>query len=47
MTQATFSAPGEYTLRVLAWDESGAQRAVMAGGFFCCWTNGYVTVDVR
>ena len=47
VTQATFDAPGEYTLRVLAWDESGAQRAVMAGGFFCCWTNGYVTVDVR
>ena len=47
VTQATFGAPGEYTLRVLAWDESGAQRAVMAGGFFCCWTNGYVTVDVR
>ena len=46
-TQATFGAPGEYTLRVLAWDESGSQRAVMAGGFFCCWTNGYVTVDVR
>ena len=46
-TQATFDTPGEYTLRVLAWDESGSQRAVMAGGFFCCWTNGYVTVDVR
>lgn len=46
-TLATFGAPGEYTLRVLAWDESGAQRAVMAGGFFCCWTNGFVTVDVR
>ena len=47
VTQATFSTPGEYRLRVLAWDESGAQRAVMAGGFFCCWTNGYVTVEVR
>ena len=47
VTRATFDAPGEYTLRVLAWDESGSQRAVMAGGFFCCWTNGYVTVDVR
>ena len=46
-TRATFSASGEYVLRVLAWDESGAQRAVMAGGFFCCWTNGFVTVDVR
>ena len=47
VTQATFDAPGEYTLRVLAWDESGSQHAVMAGGFFCCWTNGYVTVEVR
>lgn len=46
-TRASFSVPGEYVLRVLAWDESGAQRAVMAGGFFCCWTNGFLTVDVR
>ena len=47
VTRATFSESGEYVLRVLAWDESGGQRAVMAGGFFCCWTNGFVTVDVR
>ena len=47
VTHATFGAPGKYTLRVLAWDESGSQRGVMAGGFFCCWTNGFVTVDVR
>ncbi len=46
VTTATFSAPGEYVLRVLAWDDSGSQAAVMAGGFFCCWTNGYVTVQV-
>ncbi len=46
-TTATFSEPGEYVLRVLAWDDSGSQAAVMAGGFFCCWTNGYVTVQVR
>ncbi len=46
-TRATFEEPGEYVLRVLVWDESGGQRAVMAGGFFCCWTNGYVTVEVR
>ena len=46
-TTATFEAPGEYVLRVLVWDESGGQRAVMAGGFFCCWTNGYVTVEVK
>ena len=45
-TTATFSEPGEYVLRVLAWDDSGGQSAIMAGGFFCCWTNGYVTVQV-
>ena len=44
---ATFSEPGEYVLRVLAWDDSGGQSAVMAGGFFCCWTNGFVTVNVK
>jgi len=44
---ATFSEPGEYILRVLAWDDSGGQSAVMAGGFFCCWTNGLVTVEVN
>ena len=44
---ATFGEPGEYVLRVLAWDDSGGQSAIMAGGFFCCWTNGYVTVQVQ
>jgi hypothetical protein len=46
-TTATFSAPGEYVLRVLAWDDSGGQGLVMAGGFQCCWTNGYVNVSVK
>ena len=46
-TTATFGAPGDYTLRVLAWDDSGGQSLVMAGGFFCCWTNGYVNVTVK
>lgn len=46
-TTATFSEPGAYVLRVLAWDDSGGQAAIMAGGFFCCWTNGFVTVTVR
>ena len=46
-TTVTFSEPGEYVLRVLAWDDSGGQSAIMAGGFFCCWTNGYVTVQVQ
>jgi len=45
-TSATFSEPGDYVLRVLAWDDSGGQSAIMAGGFFCCWTNGFITVQV-
>jgi hypothetical protein len=46
-TTATFGEPGEYVLRVLAWDASGSQGSVMAGGFQCCWTNGYVRVVVK
>jgi hypothetical protein len=40
---ATFSAPGEYVLRVQANDESGEG----GGGFQCCWTNAHVKVTVR
>jgi hypothetical protein len=40
---ATFSAPGEYLLRVQANDESGEG----GGGFQCCWTNALVKVTVR
>jgi hypothetical protein len=47
VTTARFGAAGEYVLRVLATDASGAQSAVMAGGFQCCWTNGFVKVNVR
>jgi hypothetical protein len=39
---ATFSDPGDYTLRVQANDESGEG----GGGFQCCWTNAYVKVTV-
>ena len=46
-TSVTFSEPGEYVLRVLAWDDSGGQSAIMAGGFFCCWTNAYLAVQVQ
>ena len=46
-TTATFSAPGAYVLRVLAWDDSGPQGSIMAGGFQCCWTNAYLDIDVR
>ena len=40
---ATFSAPGNYMLRVQANDESGEG----GNGFQCCWTNTYVRVMVR
>lgn len=43
LTTATFSAPGEYVLRVRANDASG----VVAGGHAqCCWSNGFVRVTV-
>jgi hypothetical protein len=42
-SSATFSAPGEYVVRVQANDESGEG----GGGFQCCWTNAYVRVTVR
>ena len=42
-TTATFGAPGEYVLRVRANDASG----VAGGGHAqCCWTNGFVKVNV-
>jgi len=44
---ATFSTAGNYVLRVLAWDSSGRQAFVMAGGFQCCWTNAYIDVAVK
>ena len=47
VTSATFDAPGDYVLRVLAWDDSGPQGFIMAGGFQCCWTNAYVDVHVQ
>lgn len=41
-TTATFSAPGEYIVRVQANDRSGDGGA----GFQCCWTNAHVKVTV-
>ena len=38
-TTVTFSEPGDYVLRALAWDDSGGQGPIMAGGFQCCWTS--------
>ena len=40
---ATFSASGDYMLRIQANDESGEGGA----GFQCCWTNALVKVTVR
>ena len=39
-TEATFSAPGEYVLRALAYN------TIREFEFQCCWTNGYVHVNV-
>jgi hypothetical protein len=41
-TTATFSAPGEYVLRLQANDSSGDGGS----GFQCCWTNALVKVTV-
>jgi hypothetical protein len=42
-TNATFSEPGDYILRVVAndWTRDGG------GGFQCCWTNAQLKVSVK
>jgi hypothetical protein len=42
-TTATFSAPGEYILRVQGNDSTGEG----GGGFQCCWSNVHVAVSVK
>jgi hypothetical protein len=42
-TKATFSAPGNYVLRVQAIDNPSENGSYQ---FHCCWTNGYVNVTV-
>ena len=42
-TEAMFSEPGEYVLRVRANDASGVSGA---GHSQCCWTNGFVRITV-
>ena len=39
---ATFSAPGDYIVRIQVNDSTGEG----GGGFQCCWTNGHVKVTV-
>jgi hypothetical protein len=43
-TNAKFSLPGEYIIRVRANDASGV---VGAGHSQCCWTNGFIKVTVK
>lgn len=43
-TTATFDKPGDYILRVRANDASGVAGA---GHAQCCWTNGFVKVQVK
>jgi hypothetical protein len=43
VTTATFSDAGEYVLRVRANDASGVAGA---GHAQCCWTNGFLRVEV-
>jgi hypothetical protein len=40
---ATFSAPGEYVVRMQVNDASGEG----GGGFQCCWTNAHIQVNVK
>jgi hypothetical protein len=42
-TTASFSAPGEYLLRVQINDATGEG----GGGFQCCWTNAHVKITVK
>jgi hypothetical protein len=42
-TTATFSAAGDYVLRLQANDSSGDG----GGGFQCCWSNVHVKVVVK
>ena len=42
-TTASFSAAGEYLLRVQVNDATGEG----GGGFQCCWTNAHVKVNVK
>lgn len=46
-TSATFDAPGRYVLRVQAInDQEIASNPTYGFEFHCCWTNGYVDVNV-
>jgi hypothetical protein len=42
-TNVTFSAPGDYILRLEGNDSTGTG----GGGFQCCWTNAHIAVTVK
>ncbi len=42
-TNATFSAPGDYLLRIESNDSTGSG----GGGFQCCWSTAHVAVNVK
>lgn len=44
---ATFGEPGTYVLRIQAINDTERQREPTYGfEFHCCWTNGYLTIEV-
>ena len=46
-TTATFNQPGSYVLRVQAINDTQQRENPTYGfEFYCCWTNGYVMVEV-
>ena len=46
-TSATFSQPGSYVVRVQAINDLESRRnPTYRFEFHCCWTNGYIRVDV-
>ncbi len=46
-TTATFYQPGSYVLRVQAINDTERQAEPTYGfEFYCCWTNGYVRIEV-
>ena len=46
-TTATFSAPGSYVIRIQAINDTERSVEPTYGfEFYCCWTNGYIRVNV-
>ncbi len=43
VVNATFSAPGDYILRIEGNDSTGQG----GGGFQCCWSNAHVAVSIK